>query len=791
MEENKIEIQKLNLIQKTKIWYYLRKLEGKKNFSVWENIKDNIVKFNPEILELAWKIAYESGDFSKLGLFPNSLKFEKASLDEEIIQYLDAKTQRIIASTEPEKLEKCSVDVQKALAEENPKVYILYAQKSVQKEIFPLLDDKSQKDIISKDKSFILSAKEIVKKDILAEKSIDSTEWQTIISNEQNLTLDKLIHFFEQSGFSYSYDKDTLKETIKYYISLSDKSEFIKQFQGVNIKQRNRLLDRLTTYMDVSNIQTNNFQSDMLEIMLENTDILYNDGIDGKYPMHSVWNKFDINIVNKKFEQKYGNEKLEQYQSIIEKAFKTNDLKLINLLFVDESIIKKVSSEKVLNYIDNWKELENEEYIINVKHLPISYDIKRKRKQLKDDFDDIVLEAYGEKAQKIVSSRPGLTLRDIENTEILSDNIVGNFREGFVHDFLSYDIEGTSDFVRISKNKEDLEAFKLLYNRMSSKLGENVVTMQMCISRFPEYASLLKNAKKLELSEEQLNNIDKVCSWPVNICKIDNVNELNDLNEKFKKAIDEYSHWRDARILDSKLEKDILRTNLNEETILFDYQNPDNLSLETLSKEEKQLLDFCYPNRDEEYLYRPLDLSVDKLRQAKDAGIDLSSIFLNQYTVREKIKEDQMNRFNKEMTNMEKIYEAEKEGKYGTKVIKIGNVELIDFGSMPVSFASHKPNMNNSFVSFYGGMTETKDGMNQYLEYDGTDGISTISALPIVESTDQISRDSYLYWDFKDNEIMSLKESGGTPNTNGDGMVSHKKKQVKSTGISNRTIKRL
>ena len=110
---------------------------------------------------------------------------------------------------------------------------------------------------------------------------------------------------------------------------------------------------------------------------------------------------------------------------------------------------------------------------------------------------------------------------------------------------------------------------------------------------------------------------------------------------------------------------------------------------------------------------------------------------------------------------------------------------------MPVNLASHDPNMNNSSVSFYGQSPQGDDGRNEYLTYDGKKGISTISAIPIAESTEPLPNGNfYLYWNFKENEVMCLYEARAE-NDYSDGVVSDKKKQVVSEGFSNRHIKRI
>lgn len=770
--------ENLNPIKKIIKWNILRRLDKEEGIESFLNIKDKDLKNDRDIIDKAWSKVYASRKYENLNLFPENIKQEKASQDVSIIRYFDDQTQYNIAIKDKKYLLFCLEHVQERLVTENPLEYMKIAKREVQEKIMPQLDEDIQRKLISNDPQLILFSDATIKKDILAQKYINSMEWQAIISNEPDMNLKKLFSYLERSMDSSMFDLD---EIMNIFNNLEDKKEIVSQVGQLNIGQRRIVIEKLCAKYVFADIDSE-FQSVLFDILVENSDLLYLNSSEGKVANGSyIWNKFDVNILFKKFEQKYGNEKLEQYKDLLNQLYGELDTKLIKLLFVDESIIKKVSSAKVIEYINIWKNLEHEEYLLLERHLPFSLEAKRKRNELKEKFNKIIYEGYGKKAGKLCESRPGLTIRDIENAEVLNQTIFDNFRDGFVHDLLSYDIWGINDFIKISKNEEEMNAFKLLYERMSNRFGENVATMQMCIDRYYEFSSILKDACRQDLNDEQLEQLDIVCSWPINICNITRIKDLKDLSSKFVIAINEYKHWKDKRIIDEKLEGDIMATNFEGELILYDYLNPENIQIPELSPEEQVLLKHLQNNPEDRF-------SIDSLKKASNNGVDISSVFLCQYSFRKKIKENVMSEFNKELTNLDKIKTAEQTGEYGTKTMKIGDVELIDFGSMPVNFASHYPNMENSNVSFYGKSPMYSDEKNQYLLYDGEKGISTISATPFAEKTGEIPSEMYIYWSFEANEIMALK-NGSASEFVGDSGVSHMKKQVISTGQSNISLR--
>ncbi len=497
---------------------------------------------------------------------------------------------------------------------------------------------------------------------------------------------------------------------------------------------------------------------------------------------------FSQETIENKFEDRYGTDKLNQYRQLIErmKQGDINDIerRVFNLFFNEKTIINKVSPDKVIAYIELLETNQKDKLRRQKKgihNIPTSEKINEEKANRQ--FKEIIEEAYGEKAKKIFEKRPGLNLLNIPNTEVFSREITENFREGFVNDLLSYFIEKSDDFIKLTKNLEKLEAFKLYYDRMASQLGENVVTMQMCIYRYDEYSEILKQASKVQLTEEQLSKLDGLVSWPKNICKITDLKELKDLDEQMSRVILGQQDWQSERKFDSEiLYTDIFNQNIGSEEIIYDYANLTDEEISELTDQEREIFKLLQKNQH-------FVLDAQTLKNACSQGIKPSTIFLDKYKSVNKVKEKQMSEFNKGLTNRNAIERAIREKKDNVCKIVIDGVEFIDVGNMQCNFAVHNPYMNNSFVNTWTESREN-DAMSTYLTYENNDGMSTISAIPVANGLNQdvMKEGNYVYWDFEDNEIISLMENNERGNGS-DGKVSHIPKRVISDGVSNKRIK--
>ena len=243
---------------------------------------------------------------------------------------------------------------------------------------------------------------------------------------------------------------------------------------------------------------------------------------------------------------------------------------------------------------------------------------------------------------------------------------------------------------------------------MASQLGENVVTMQMCIYRYDEYSEILKQASKVQLTEEQLSKLDGLVSWPKNICKITNLSELKDLDEQMSRAILGQQDKQSERKFDNEiLYKDVFNQNIGSEEIIYDYANLKDEEISELTDQEREIFKLLQKNQH-------FVLDAQTLKNACSQGIKPSTIFLNKYKSVKKVKEKQMSEFNKGLTNRNAIEKAIREKRDNVCKIVIDGIELIDVGNMQCNFAIHNPYMNNSFVNT-GTESKESDAMSTYL----------------------------------------------------------------------------
>ncbi len=782
MEEKMLKQRKYNFIQKIQKRLLIRKLNKNKNFEDW---KKSSLKDDPEIMEIAWDLA-SSEQYRD---FPVGKQVEKAEYNKNNICHFSLETQLILFESNADLYgEYLSDEALQSVVKIEPNNYSLLDMKTQKKivqqtaflqENLTMFSPKIQKEILLKRPDMIPFSSKEVKIDVLKQRGLSSPEWQTCLGYEKDLTISKLFKYLKHCKED---DKDSNQKVIAEFCNSSkNKQEIINYIQqkGKN-KENDYFFIEAQKYLD---------KDTELALFDELVEMYYR--VNSENPV----NYFKLETMQEKFmSREYGVYYYSRYKEILDGINKlSNSNRVFNLLFREKTIIDKVDPDKVIEYIELLDKYKKQNEIELLKQDKIERNKKTLsqkiyEKKLNKKFEDIIKDAFGEKAGNFIKNRPGINLNDIPNTEIFSPNIVENFRPGFVNDLLSYNISGLDEFIKIAQNPDEIKAFKLYYDTMSHKLGENVVTMQLCISNYPKFQDILKEASTAKLSEEQITKITNLCSWPANICEIKKLDELENIeerlvNEIFKeRSLDEKNEenkniFGEIITLYDNISKysdyNILRQNIIAEEIIFDYNNIQNEELSNLSEEEKSTFKFFQQQKS-------FDISsIQTLREAHKNGIPLSSIFINQYTSRIKIKKEQMGKFNEEITNKEKIEKAAEQGKNEVKIQNIDGVELIDLGTMPANFAVHNPNMDNSFVSL-----EAQQNDN-YMYYDGTKGTSTISAEFQKDSMNNYTSGYYVYWEFKNNEIVGLKSYKG----DGDAKVSHDKKLVIPYAISNRAIK--
>lgn len=300
------------------------------------------------------------------------------------------------------------------------------------------------------------------------------------------------------------YREQQMFENIHYTLDASD---------TISIDEINKLIDIDINYLfSTYSYWRSPYDLDQNKDVLKHQIIallskrLSNFGLDNKY--QKLLSSVDI-IFDHLRDEKVLSEQA-SYQS-----FEIYKYEVIKLLF-NKEIVANNTPEDINNYIESC-------YLTTEDNQELFYKL----------FEN----AYGDKALQIIKSRPGLNPFTINSFEIFRPEIINNFREGFIHDLLSYNIKGFSNFLMISKNDEELNLFIDYYNCLTEIFGENVMTMEKAFMNFYYYKDLVKDVQNVDLSDEEQKNLISVISGNYNNCDINTRKDLIHYNEIANKSL--------------------------------------------------------------------------------------------------------------------------------------------------------------------------------------------------------------------------------------------------------------
>lgn len=725
--------EKTGLLYNIKRNRVLKKLASKQDINIYSNL-DSTLKKDKEIQLLALQCVKDEKDFN---LFPEDFLHENISNCSDEIQ------RNFTSWTYGVGIKYLSPSMQYKLVEEDNKYFSLVSPEDRKKivlrdnELFKKLST-AEKIALIKDNAELISLCD----EKTIEENIKDISVETVFSyaKMKNLELDKYFHLM-QLKYDYNNPKEYMLAFSKY---ASDKTD-------------NELLEFLkhstddTCYADIS-LQERVYKL-RSDIFLEN--LSYGDMSSST---HSI--KFSIPFIETKFKELYGEGKWSEYSSLFnDKNFvNTSDI-LFSIINGKNSIVLKNDSKKVVDFFKLMGKSNKSDY---------------DNAALYNEFYDLVANTYGKEALYFLKERPGLNYSDISNIEIFNPNILNNFRKGFIDDLLSYDFGGyTNELIEICNNPEELKSFKLLYDRFSTKLGENVETMLLTFSRYDEYKEILQEATTTDIKDAStLEKIDALCMWPKNILNVKHVSELDGLEEKFSSFMEKYAEWSPEvnEVFDFKNSYDsqvFNRFTMDELYNIKGYvaENNDNLKKDSI-------LVSNILNKIDSNLYW-------FLIEYKNHDGNLTNCFENLYELLNDAREYSMEYFrNHVVTDKEYIDNKIATHSDDVESMSIYGLEVYDLGKMKVNFASHNYDMNNSV-----SQADFLKMQKEYLTYDSKSSISTISAYPVVGANTDFSSNRYIFWDFKDNIVMNLKAR--TENYSGDGVVSWQPKRIVSAGDSN------
>lgn len=726
--------EKTGLLYNIKRNRVLKKLASKQDINIYSNL-DSTLKKDKEIQLLALQCVKDEKDFN---LFPEDFLHENISNCSDEIQ------RNFTSWTYGIGIKYLSPSMQYKLVEEDNKYFSLVSPEDRKKivlrdnELFKKLST-AEKIVLIKDNAELIS--------LCDEKTIEenikdiSVETVFLYAKMKNLELDKYFNLMQ-----LKYDCNNPKE---YMLAFS---------KYASDKTDNELLEFLkhsttdTHYADIS-LQERVYKL-RNDIFLE--DLSYGD-------MSSSISSiiFSIPFIETKFKELYGEGKWSEYSSLFndKNAVNTGDI-LFSIINGKNSIVLKNDSKKVVDFFKLMGKSNKSDY---------------DNAALYNEFYDLVANTYGKEALYFLKERPGLNYSDISNIEIFNPNILNNFRKGFIDDLLSYNFGGyTNELIEICNNPEELKSFKLLYDRFSTKLGENVETMLLTFSRYDEYKEILQEATTTDIKDAStLEKIDALCMWPKNILNVKYVSELDGLEEKFSSFMEKYAEWSPE---------------VNE---VFDFKNPyDSQVFYRFTMDELyNIKGYVAENNDnlkkDSILLSNILNKIDSnlywfLIEYKNHDGNLTNCFENLYELLNDAREYSMEYFrNHVVTDKEYIDNKIATHSDDAESMSIYGLEVYDLGKMKVNFASHSYDMNNS-VSKADFLRMQKE----YLTYDSKSSISTISAYPVVGANTDFSSNRYIFWDFNDNIVMNLfarsENSAGR-----DGVVSWQPKRIVSGGNSN------
>lgn len=499
------------------------------------------------------------------------------------------------------------------------------------------ISDKCQIEVLSENPKLILDVSNDVRDTVLSDRTPDSIEWETLAKNMSDEDFNKLN--LEGNEGNYEEREKRRENLERLWLRSASADKF------TDLAESGKLPFGHGFYLKELPI---NIQ----EIFLKNV---------GNFDRNNGFNitntlsrdLFSMELLNKMFIEKYGNAKFAEYKELISETYKAYSsmnmaaVRFIDHMFKENSIIENIPGKEYAEYVECKDE-----------------------KEKKEKFDQMVKKAYGEKAYELVSQRKGLLLEDLDNAEILTPEIVDNFRPGFVHDLMSYYFEDIDSFIEIAKKPQDLKAFKNYYKNISGEIGENVVTMQACMERYREFRDLLVETSNSKLTIEEQDKINQITMWRKNLGQITTLKQLPMAENMLKNGLIEYLNigYNYTKYGPLFSDDDILTKNFKRDSLIYEY--PQDL----LTYHSKQLYDVL-----------------------KNSKVPIVGMFLEETKKTINCKEKAMKEFSENVvTNKDKIEEAYKEGRDGVQIIKKNGVEIIDLGQMKVCFAAHDPTFNDS-----------------------------------------------------------------------------------------------
>lgn len=613
--------------------------------------------------------------------------------------------------------------------------------------------------------------------------------------------LKKMLFNFDSSTFKYFHQKqfniinELLDKDLKYFKFVGfDKNrdivdEYLKYFQtkvsGLDIKTikeyfiKSGLLSAKGSLRSISSSFFEGYErvdgqdiysSQQINIIkqLDTKTICELIKIDANYVMPYITGRSDNRrqIADERFEEcearckqvlekLYGKEKFEKLKPCIEKIFNAQKK------FQQNSQIEDLDGQNTYQFripLESLKLLFNQDIVGSNSEELINkyYSELFSNEEEKANFEQIIVNTYGDKAKKILESRKELDVYSINSLEIFDNRILDNFSEEFVHDLLSYNVRDFSTFLNIVKNEGEFSLFKQYYDMVSNLLGKNVETIQKAISEFYYNKELLENINNKVLNEEQYTNLISILCGTKNQFDIKTIDELDNYNEIANKALlEEIDSTDDIKglILSNifGIDKNII-FDLN---TLYDMDQSRNIMTDS-EREIIECINFIINEED-----------LNKLKQLVNELIGKQGIRnpVTLQTAITKVKEHSIEILNSRLLSKGKLDTicSDKQKSDNLRKENIDGVDIYYFEGFSLK------EIESGFIVHNANNANGRD----FMENEGQEGMSTISArLYMDENTIIRQQPHYLFSEIFSEDLIAYQEQ--------DAGIAHPPKLVKS-----------
>lgn len=660
----------------------------------------------------------------------------------EYVRVADRETQLSFASQNKNNLKYISEDLQVHVLEQHP-------------EAFEYLESKLKKKLFNFDSSTF--------------KYFHQKQFNII-----NELLDKDLKYFKFVGFDKN--RDIVDEYLKY---------FQTKVSGLDIKTikeyfiKSGLLSAKGSLRSISSSFFEGYErvdgqdiysSQQINIIkqLDTKTICELIKIDANYVMPYITGRSDNRrqIADERFEEcearckqvlekLYGKEKFEKLKPCIEKIFNAQKK------FQQNSQIEDLDGQNTYQFripLESLKLLFNQDIVGSNSEELINkyYSELFSNEEEKANFEQIIVNTYGDKAKKILESRKELDVYSINSLEIFDNRILDNFSEEFVHDLLSYNVRDFSTFLNIVKNEGEFSLFKQYYDMVSNLLGKNVETIQKAISEFYYNKELLENINNKVLNEEQYTNLISILCGTKNQFDIKTIDELDNYNEIANKALlEEIDSTDDIKglILSNifGIDKNII-FDLN---TLYDMDQSRNIMTDS-EREIIECINFIINEED-----------LNKLKQLVNELIGKQGIRnpVTLQTAITKVKEHSIEILNSRLLSKGKLDTicSDKQKSDNLRKENIDGVDIYYFEGFSLK------EIESGFIVHNANNANGRD----FMKNEGQEGMSTISArLYMDENTIIRQQPHYLFSEIFSEDLIAYQEQ--------DAGIAHPPKLVKS-----------